>query len=212
MKNKPTYIMLGVGILLQVLTFLITKDTLLSFVSGIAGVFSVVYCSERKLSFYFWSFLQIVTFTIICFNEHLYAKIFENVFYLITLGCGLGIWLANRGVDNKVETRYCDKKQVNIFLTLLLICMFILFPTLYHFGGTLPWFDAFTTSLAIVAQIMMILRFQENWIVWFIVDVLCIILFTLTHNWCMVAQYTFWTINTIYGYRIWNNNSDQYKA
>ena len=75
--------MLGVGLLLQVLTYLMTKDTLLSFVSGISGVFAVVFCSERKFSYYFWSFLQLTTFSIICFNENLYGKLVENAFYLI---------------------------------------------------------------------------------------------------------------------------------
>ena len=130
MKNKSTYVMLGVGLLLQVLTFIVTKDTLLSFVSGIAGVFSVVFCSEPKLSYYFWSFIQIATFSIICFNEQLYAKLLENVFYLITMGIGIGTWLANKDIDNRVKTRSLDFNAIIKYVNGGMIGFIVLLLTL----------------------------------------------------------------------------------
>lgn len=205
MKNKSTYVMLGVGLLLQVLTYFITKDTLLSFVSGIAGVFSVVFCSERKFSFYFWSFIQIVTFSIICFNEHLYAKLLENVFYLITMGIGIGAWLANKDIDNRVKTRALKVHDIVKCCILGMIGFVFLFIPLQLFGDTAPLLDAITTTLAFIAQILMILRYKENWVVWCVMNIICVVLFAITCNWCMVAQYIFWAINTIYGYRIWKN-------
>ena len=206
MKNKSTYVMLGVGLLLQSLTFIVTKDTLLSFVSGIAGVFSVVFCSERKFSFYFWSFIQIVTFSIICFNEHLYAKLLENVFYLITMGIGIGAWLVNKDIDNKVKPRSLDSNAVIKYINGGMIGFIVLLLTLTFLGGEKPFLDALTTTLAFIAQILMVLRYKENWNVWFIMNIICVILFLTTGNWCMVAQYIFWTINTIYGYKIWKKN------
>lgn len=205
MKNKSTYVMLGVGLLLQVLTFIVTKDSLLSFVSGIAGVFSVVFCSERKLSYYFWSFIQIATFSIICFNEQLYAKLLENVFYLITMGIGIGAWLANKDIDNKVKTRSLDSNDIIKYVNGGMIGFIVLLLTLTFLGGEKPFLDALTTTLAFIAQILMVLRYKENWNVWYIMNIICVILFLTTGNWCMVAQYVFWTINTIYGYKIWKN-------
>lgn len=205
MKNKTTYVMLGVGLLLQVLTFIVTKDTLLSFASGIAGVFSVVFCSERKLSYYFWSFIQIATFSIICFNEQLYAKLLENAFYLITMGIGIGAWLANKDIDNRVKTRSLDSNAIIKYVNGGVIGFIVLLLTLTFLGGENPFLDALTTTLAFIAQILMVLRYKENWNVWFIMNIICVILFLTTGNWCMVAQYVFWTINTIYGYKIWKN-------
>lgn len=205
MKNKSTYVMLGVGLLLQVLTFIVTKDTLLSFASGIAGVFSVVFCSERKLSYYFWSFIQIATFSIICFNEQLYAKLLENAFYLITMGIGIGAWLANKDIDNRVKTRSLDSNAIIKYVNGGMIGFIVLLLTLTFLGGEKPFLDALTTTLAFIAQILMALRYKENWNVWFIMNIICVILFLTTGNWCMVAQYVFWTINTIYGYKIWKN-------
>jgi nicotinamide mononucleotide transporter len=208
MKNKSTYVMLGVGLLLQVLTFIVTKDTLLSFASGIAGVFSVVFCSERKLSYYFWSFVQIATFSIICFNEQLYAKLLENVFYLITMGIGIGAWLANKDIDNRVKTRSLSIDGIVKCMIGGLVGFCALYIVLFNLEGSNPFLDALTTTLAFIAQILMIFRYKENWIVWFLMNIVCVALFITIGNWCMVAQYVFWIINTFYGYEIWENATE----
>ena len=202
--NKSTYIMLAAGLLLQLITFIITKDTWLAFISGIAGVFSVVFCSERRMSYYLWSFIQIATFSVICFNENLYGKLLEQLFYLVTLGIGVGTWLANKDKDNKVQTRSLNTDGIVKCLILGMVGWVLLYIPMAFCNDPAPLLDSITTILAIIAQVLMILRYKENWTLWFVVDILCILLFMHTENWCMVAQYAFWTINTIYGYWEWN--------
>ena len=63
--------------------------------------------------------------------------------------------------------------------------------------------DIVTSILAIIAQILMVLGYREQWYFWFGVDVLCVILFASMNEWCMVVQYIFWTINCVYGYLNW---------
>ena len=195
------------GLLCQIIVYIITNDTLLSLISGVAGIFSVVLCSERKMSYYLWSFIQIFTFTIICYNEGLYAKLIENAFYVITMLYGIYNWKINKDIDNKIKTKSCTKTEIFIFLTMFVVCYWVLFFILFYNGGNTPIFDSLTTSLAIIAQIMMILRYTENWIVWCIMNILCCILFAIIGNWCMVVQYIFWTINTLYGYNIWKKSA-----
>ena len=194
------------GIATQVVTYALTEDSLLSLVSGIAGVISVVLCSQRKLSFYFWGFLQIGTFMAICVNEHLYGKLFENGFYLITMIGGLLIWKRNE-YCHTVETRVLNK------LTLLFIVIHSLFTILVFetvlaaIGGGQPFMDSFTTVFAIVAQLLMIYRYRESWLFWLVVDIACIIMWYNERNWCMTAQYIFWTMNCIYGLIKWNKQN-----
>lgn len=197
--------MLGVGLLLQLITFIITKDTWLAFISGIAGVISVVFCSERKMSYYLWSFIQIFTFTAICWNANLYGKLIENTFYLITGVIGIVIWYKNRDNRNKVKTLRLNAEGIVLVMILTLVGWAILYLILGLFTDCqVPLLDSISTAIAIAAQILMMLRYRENWILWMIVDVICIVLFTITENWCMVVQYIFWMINTLYGYIQWS--------
>lgn len=191
------------GILTQLITCYIMNDTALAVCSGIAGVISVVLCSQKKYSFYFWSILQLITIMIISYQTGLYGKLFENAFYLITLFVGMNIWKENTTNDT-TQVRTMDWVDYVIFG-----CLFLPFATVLsysivsHYNTEQIALDTITTIIGFIAQIMLILRFREQWVLWFILDVLCIVLWAKDGNWCLTVQYIFWTINCVYGYFCW---------
>ena len=192
-----------IGIITQLLTCYIMGDTLLALCSGIAGVISVVLCSQKKYSFYFWSILQLITIMIISYQTGLHGKLIENAFYLITLFIGMNIWKDNT-TDNTTQVRTMDWVDYVIFG-----CLFLPFATVLSYSIVSQYnteqitLDTITTIIGIIAQIMLILRFREQWVLWFILDVLCIVLWAKDGNWCLMVQYIFWTINCVYGYFCW---------
>lgn len=193
------------GLSTQVLTYIVTEDTMLSLISGMTGVISVVLCSQRKISFYFWGFIQLFTFCVICYQEQLYGKIIENLFYLITMIIGLVIWIRNKDTDELVETRSLTLKN-SVYLTSgTVVAIVALFYILTSLNDSQPLIDSISTVLAIVAQMLMILRYKESWIYWLLVDLLCIVMFIIAENWCMTMQYIFWTFNCIYGFLKWKS-------
>lgn len=205
LKRKIDFgsMLLACGLLSQVIVYMFTKDSFLSFVSGIAGMVSVIQCSEKRLSFYFWSFLQMITYTIICFQESLHGKLVENGFYFLTMVIGLFVWWKN--LDNKklVKTKSLGVVSTIGTLTASFGLFLVGYVVLSHFGDSHPFFDSSTTILGIVAQILMMLRYKENWVLWFIQDIICITMWISIENWFMVMQYVFWTINCIYGFILW---------
>lgn len=190
------------GIFTQLLTGYIMNDTALAVCSGIAGVVSVVLCSQKKLSFYFWGILQLVTILIISYQTNLPGKVIENAFYLLTMLVGFLLWDRNKTKDEvKTETMgFSDYAILAIFTPLLIfgVATFVV-----DANSEQPFLDTLTTVIGIIAQIMLIFRFREQWILWFILDVLCIALWAIDGNWCLMVQYIFWTINCIYGYYCW---------
>ena len=192
-----------IGVLIQLITFYITNDTVLALISGIAGVISVVLCSQKKLSFYFWGILQLVTILIISYQTGIPGKVLENGFYLLTMLVGLLVWNKHQE-DNNTRTEsmtFADYAILAIFLPLLIYGVSML---VNFFGSEQPTLDALTTVIGIIAQIMLIFRFKEQWVLWFILDVLCVVLWAIDGNWCLMTQYIFWTINCIYGYFYWS--------
>ena len=192
-----------IGIITQLLTCYIMEDTLLALCSGIAGVISVVLCSQKKLSFYFWGILQLITIMIISYQSGLHGKLVENAFYLITMFVGMNIWKENT-TDNTTQVRTMDWVDYVIFG-----CIFLPFATILSHSIVSQYnteqitLDTITTIIGIIAQIMLVLRFREQWVLWFILDVLCIALWAKDGNWCLMVQYIFWTINCVYGYFCW---------
>ena len=43
-------------------------------------------------------------------------------------------------------------------------------------GGNLPIVDSMSTVFSVIAQILMIKRFMEQWIIWIVVDVVSVIM------------------------------------
>ena len=149
--------------------------------------------------------MQLVTIIIISFQSGLFGKVLENGFYLLTLFVGMFIW--NKQMNDgkvKVEKMCADDYCILAIFVPLLVYGISGFVT--RFNGTNQVFlDTVTTTIGIVAQIMMIFRFREQWILWFVLDVLCIVLWAIDGNWCLMVQYIFWTINCVYGYFCWKN-------
>ena len=180
----------------------LTSYDMISFLSGLLGVFAVVLCSQRKLISYVFGIAQILTYLVIVWHDALYAKIAENVFYLITMAIGIFIWNNHYDID-KVDVKRLSKKMLWILLTSTAALSTIIGYGLSFTNDIHPYIDSFTTLPAFVAQILMILRYRDQWIFWIIIDIGCIFLWLVVGNYCMVAQYIFWTINCIYGWLKW---------
>ena len=192
-----------IGIITQLLTYYIMNDSALAACSGIAGVISVVLCSQKKYAFYFWGVLQLVTIMIISYQTGLHGKLVENAFYLITMFIGMNIW-KEKTTDNTTQVRTMNRGDYVIFG-----CLFLPFATILSYSIVSQYnteqiaLDIITTIIGIIAQFMLVLRFREQWVLWFILDVLCVVLWAKDGNWCLMTQYIFWSINCIYGFFYW---------
>lgn len=195
------------GLLTQTFTYIFGKDSLLSFVSGIFGVFAVVLTSLKKISMYIFAFIQLFTYMVLAYEQRLYGELAENVFYAATMIVGIFIWLRHYE-DKEVETKRLH--GAGWFITILggILSSILLYIVLRNSDDTQPWMDSISTIPAIIAQMLMIMRYREQWIFWLIVDVTTCILWVNAHNWCMVSQYVFWTFNCIYGWVLWSNKTE----
>lgn len=191
------------GVMLQVFAFFYTGASLLSLVSGITGIFAVVLCAERRMSFWIFAWIQLITYLILAFQQQLWGEVGENIFYAITMIGGMFIWVKYKE-ENKVKSR---KLSNNLFISLIIIMIFGIIGLYYYLLSTndsQPFIDSVTTVPAIIAQILMITAYREQWYFWLIIDTISIYMWIIANDWCMACQFIFWTINCLYGINKWN--------
>jgi nicotinamide mononucleotide transporter len=196
---------LMIGIAIQCVAYQLTNSSILSLVSGISGIFAVVLCSQRKYIFYAFAWCQLITYVILAYEQKLYGEIIENIFYAITMIGGMFMWLAN--YDNKNEQVIArQQKPLELLATfiLMLVVIYIFYSHLNLTDDTQPFLDSATTVPAFIAQMLMIMRYREQWIFWLIIDIGSILMWIHAGDWCMVAQFVFWTANCIYGFYKWS--------
>ena len=87
-----------------------------------------------------------------------------------------------------------------VFLSLwLLIWWFLATQT----NSSVPVTDAFTTALSIVALWALAHKYAEQWLLWFVVDAVCCILYVYKGIPFKAAIYAIYTVVAIAGYRRW---------
>jgi nicotinamide mononucleotide transporter len=70
-------------------------------------------------------------------------------------------------------------------------------------NSTVPMTDALTTALSIVALWMMARKYAEQWLVWLLVDAICVPLYAYKGIYFYAGLYAVYTVIAWFGYRKW---------
>ncbi|WP_099222762.1 nicotinamide riboside transporter PnuC [Listeria costaricensis] len=195
-------------LLLQVIVFYFNPDSLISMIAGISGVLCVTFAAKGKISNYIFGFIQIMLYLIISIQFVLYGEVLLNVFYFIMQIVGFWVWRRNMTVSRDEEVKIVKAKALTVkqwgWMILSVIIAWYLFGTLLKvIGSNSPYLDSMTTALSVVAQVLMTLRFREQWVLWIIVNLFSIVLWIVAGNASMVAMWVAFLFNSTYGYMNW---------
>lgn len=222
-KKPVDWAMLVVGLTLQTLAIVLgfvsgTPDSVGLIISGITGVISVVLCSQGKISFYIFGYIQLFTY-VFCFAlpQHLWGEFIENIMYAISMIIGIIIWARNYRHNNGQKSIEIKAKKLgikgNIVTALIFIAgtigYYLFLKTVPMFGAidSQPFVDSITSVPAYIAQFFMVLGYREQWIYWLILDIGSVVLAIRAGSWVMTAQFVFWCINCVYGFILWHKSA-----
>ena len=207
-KQRSLWLFLVTGLLVQVITFCLMPHSPWALVSGMLGICSVVLGAQGNILTFVFGFAQVVSYTYLCVVERFYAEIAINIYYFFTMIYGVYCW--RRRLSRKslqVQTRSLSR---GVFLLLIIVTVLLSILSGWllqrYTDDPQPYLDAFTTMPAIVAQILMVMTYREQWYLWLVVDILGLVMWLRAENYCMVAQYAFWCANCIYGYVQWTKS------
>lgn len=222
-KTWFDWVFLCIGIILQCIAIFVgfvtgNPDSIGLIISGLSGVISVILCSQGKISFYIFGYIQLLTY-VFCFSipNNLHGETIENGMYFLTMLYGMYAWSKNYRRDKNTKSTEIKAKKLtwkgNIITALLfIVCVigyYIFLKNVPMFGAidSDPFIDSLTSVPAYIAQIFMVMGFREQWIYWFILDVSSVVMSIRAGSYVMAAQFIFWTLNCVYGFVKWNKSS-----
>lgn len=142
----------------------------------------------------------------IYFSKGIYADFAINIYYLLIAVYGYWNWTRRKPGKNdsqlKISHITVRTFALSVFATLALwgaIGWFLLNFT----DSTIPWLDAFTTALSIVAMWLAARKFAEQWIAWLIVDVVTVYLQLTKGLVFYPCLYAVYSVIALLGYRKW---------
>lgn len=69
--------------------------------------------------------------------------------------------------------------------------------------SNVPWWDAFTTAMSIVATWMLARKYLEQWWAWIAVDAVCVGLYIYKDRPFYAVLYAIYTVIALFGYAKW---------
>ena len=194
-------------VLLQILVYIVAPDSWYGVVAGIAGCISVVLTAKGRWMMYPIGFIQNFTYTVLAFQNKFYGEVFEQAFYIVTMIWGMVAWARNMHTNEDgtqdVNTRKFGLAEWLFTIVGVAIGTWLFGKVLVSMGAAQPYTDAATNVMALFAQILMVKRYREQWVLWLLIDVFCIKMWWVAGNWSMVAMYIAWTANCVYGWYNW---------
>lgn len=202
-------------------------------VGTIAGLLCIWLASLEKIVNYLFGLINVTLFAIIFFQIQLYASLLLQLFFFaanlygwyawsrqtsqneaelqirwLPLPKALS-WLAACVVAIALMTFYIDpvfavltRVAVNVMQGLgMNVVMSTLQPDAF------PFWDSSMMVLSIAAMVLMTRKYVENWLLWVIINVISVAIFTLQGVYAMALEYLILTFIALNGSRMWMNSA-----
>ncbi|MDE7432039.1 MAG: nicotinamide riboside transporter PnuC [Lachnospiraceae bacterium] len=205
-------------LLAAVITILILsiywKDNWIGITAAVTGVACVVLTGKGKLSSYIFGLINILFYAYTAYYAKYYGEVMLNMLYYLPMNF-VGWYAWHKNMDEEtgevVKKRMSVRNSVIVFLVTG-IAIFIYGLILRAMGGNLPFVDSMSTVVSVVAQILCIKRYVEQWILWIVVDIVTVIMwiaafFTGGESVATLLMWSIYLINAIIMFIKWNKEA-----
>lgn len=184
----------------------------LGMVAAIAGLVNVVLCAKGSIVNYLFGLINVSLYAYISFKSQLYGDFALNALYYIPMQfIGFYSWRKRGSAENssQVEGRRLSWRQRAVWGGATVLATVIGAVVLAKVGDPYPVKDSITTIVSIIAMLLMVNAYMEQWILWILVNLVSVYIwlqFTVAgkpHSAPMLIMWLFYTANSINGYRVW---------
>ena len=171
---------------------IITGDSLMAIISATCGAISVVLTGKGKLGTYIFGGIQCALYAIISYRATYYGETVLNVLYLLPLEVvGFRTWMKNMNAERAevIKLQMSWKQRAiwgaalaagTIALGLILKHIDVISSTVLGITDVpvdaMPFMDAFTTVGTMIAFVLTVKRYSENWWIWIAINVATVIM------------------------------------
>lgn len=190
------------------------NESLVGIIMAITGVICVVMTGKGKVSSYIFGMVNTVLYAYIAYGAKYYGDVMLYLLYYVPMNVvGWVMW--NKHIS--VETKEVEKKRMKgnglvIILIGSAIGIFLYGLILKRMGGSLPFADGLTTVLSVVAQILCVKRYMEQWVLWIIINVVSVFMWIMAfinggESVATLIMWSIYLINAIFMFVKWYSES-----
>jgi len=186
------------------------NGTIIGLAALLTGMVTVVLVAKGSIWNYPIGFVNVALYGWIAWQSQLYGEVMLNWgYFMVAQVVGLYLWKKNLGTGDIVEVKsFTNRQRLGVYAgSVLAIGGYGLF--LQWLNGSLPFQDATSTVLSVIAMILMVARSKDQWVLWIVVDVVSIAIWVQTYlntgqGINMITMWTAYLVNAVYGYWNWD--------
>lgn len=156
------------------------QESLIGILSATSGVMCVVLTGKGKRLAFVTGIVNTLLYAFISYQAGFYGETMLNALYYFPMQFyGLYVW--NQHIDsetNEVSKKQMTPKGLGILAALIIVATMAYGYFLTAINGNLAYIDSFSTMVSIIAMIISIKRYAEQWILWIAVNTVTIFMWS----------------------------------
>lgn len=198
---------------IQIVLFFIWQQNSLELISALANMLCVVLVAKGRIENFFFGVIATSTYAYISYLSGIYGEaMLSGFFYLPMQFLGLYFWLNHKkqptqSTDSDIRIKRLSPKYWLILVGSIVICALLYAEILSYINAQQIRLDSFNVVICIAAQILMTLRYSEQWVLWILSNVLGIAIWVNAQNYPMVMMMSAALFNALYGYYNWSKSA-----
>lgn len=170
------------------------------FASGALGVWLTI---RQKIACFPVGMINVSLSAWLFWQEKLYADTLQQCVYFVLLVFGWMEWGKRKEAASSAVSRL-NLQQGFLLLTLTAAGTVLLFNLLRSFTDAhYPLPDSFATCLAFAAQYLIAKKKIENWVLWVVVNLIYMVIYTCKDLHLYVVLYSIYLLLSFYGFFSW---------
>lgn len=190
------------------------------FIGTVLGLISVFLAARANIFTWPTGILNAIFFLVIFYQIHLYSDMFLQMYF-----CCMGVygWFSwkFRAEHHASDIRTLSNKNrvrlgvfiavVTLLIGTLISRIHLLLPGIFATPASYPYIDTFIAIMSILATILLARRIFETWVLWIIVDITSIGLYSVKGVKLIAVEFCIFLLLAVLGvlswYRLWNKKA-----
>ncbi len=179
---------------------------------ALTGLVAIYFQIKEKVIFWPVSLVNVILYIFVYFTSRLYAEVSLQTYYLVVSGYGWYYWSKGGEKSEKkiLPVSRCSNKLLLKLGIIFLVTFAGMAYLLHRFTNTdVPVIDAFVTSLSFVATWLLAKKKIENWMVWIVVDSVCVGVYIYKELYATIVLFAVLTVLAFVGYNQWKRSLEK---
>jgi len=188
------------------------KMSMLELLATLTGLAAVWLAARENIFTWPFALVNAVLFFLLFYQVNLYSGMMLQFFYFANAVYGWINWKRDSSGERKPVTLLKHKQRVwwlvavfagTILIASLMSRIHLLLPDYFPEKARFVYSDAMVTVLSIAASVLLARLKLENWILWILIDIVCVAMYAMRGVMLVSFQYVIFLVMASYGFIEW---------